>query len=143
MFEIRKEIVNEVGNVQHSEHTVFINCNKTDDINPLINSYYNLAKANSLYYKLRAIPNYVRYVFIYKNALNIDEAIKLVDTDIKTEVDKANNYIKIANNAYKISNSKRGIKDKSLIINEIDVKDYMWSSKCVNDRGKYVVVNWV
>lgn len=141
MFEIRKEVVNSIGNVQRSEQIGFVDCTKEDVINRLAKTYYNLAKANTLYYKVRGQSYIVRYVFIYRALAKIDDAIKLAHADIKARVAEANDYIKTANAAYKESNKRRGLRDKSMIIKPIDIRDYMFGvSAGVIEDGYCVMV---
>lgn len=124
MFEIRKEIVNTIGNVQRSEHIGFVNCFKDDVINRLAKTYYNLARANTLYYKVRGQSYTVRYVFKYTVVADIDTVLKLANAEIKLNVANANEYIDTANLVYKQSNKRRGIKDKSLTIQKYKLEDY-------------------
>lgn len=126
MFEIRKEIVNAIGNVQRSEHIGFVNCSKDDVINRLAKTYYNLARANTLYYKVRGQSYTVRYVFIHKVVADINTVLKLANAEIKQNVANANEYIDAANLAYKQSNKRRGIRDKSLTMQKYKVEDYYW-----------------
>lgn len=129
MFEIRKEVVNSIGNVQRSEQIGFVNCTKDELIGSIANNYYNLARADTLYYKLRGQSYTVRYVFIYKSLATIADAVKHAKADIKARVDEANEYIKTANAAYKESNKKRGLRDKSMVLKPVDIKDFMWADK--------------
>ena len=124
MFEIRKEIVNAIGNVQRSEHIGFVDCSKDDVINRLAKTYYNLARANTLYYKVRGQSYTVRYVFKYTVVADANTVIKLANADIKLKVELANEYISTANAAYKQSNKRRGIRDKSLTMQKYKVEDY-------------------
>ena len=141
MFEIRKEIVNSIGNVQRSEQIGFVDCTKEDIVNRLAKTYYNLAKANTLYYKVRGQSYIVRYVFIYKAVANIETVIKLANAEVKLNVDCANEYIETANAAYKESNHKRGLKDKSMMLKPVDIKDFMWADKAgVVENGYMIVV---
>lgn len=140
MFEIRKEIVNSIGNVQRSEQIGFVDCTKEDIVNRLAKTYYNLAKANTLYYKLRGQSYIVRYVFIYKAVANIETVIKLANAEVKLNVDCANEYIKTANAAYKESNHKRGLKDKSMVLKPVDIKDFMWADKAGVVEDGYIIV---
>lgn len=139
MFEIRKEIVNSIGNVQHSEHIRFVNCDNEELLNALTDTYYHLAKANTLYYELRGQPYIVRYVFIACGVLSAETAIDIANADIKARVAEANDYIKSANTAYKKSNKRKGVKDDSMLLKPIDVKDFMWRGKSV-DKDRYVKV---
>ena len=124
MFEIRKEIVNAIDNVQRSEHIGFVDCSKDDVINRLAKTYYNLARANTLYYKVRGQSYTVRYVFKYTAVADANTVIKLANADIKLKVELANEYISTANAAYKQSNKRRGIRDKSLTMQKYKVEDY-------------------
>jgi hypothetical protein len=45
MFEIRKELVNAIGNIQRSEQICYVDCSKDDVIKHLAVPYYNLARA--------------------------------------------------------------------------------------------------
>ena len=107
----------------------FVNCTKDELISSIANNYYNLACADTLYYKLRGQSYTVRYVFIYKSLATIADAVKHANADIKARVDEANEYIKTANAAYKESNKKRGLKDKSMVLKPVDIKDFMWTDK--------------
>ena len=129
MFEIRKEIVNAIGNVQHSEHIGFVDCSKDDVINRLAKTYYNLARANTLYYKVRGQSYTVRYVFKYTAVADVNTVIKLANAEIKLNVANANEYIDAANLVYKQSNKRRGIKDKSLTMKKYKVEDYYWNNE--------------
>lgn len=129
MFEIRKEVVNAIGNVQSSEHISFVDCSKDVVINHLAAIYYNLARASTLYYKLRGQSYKVRYVFIYKPLIDVVDAFYFAKEEIKARVAEANNYIRVANAIYKESNRKRGLRDKSLELKPIDIKDFMWADK--------------
>lgn len=140
MFEIRKEIVNSIGNVQRSEQIGFVDCTKEDVINRLSKTYYNLAKANTLYYKIRGQSYTVRYVFIHKAVANIETAIKLANAEIRLNVDCANEYIKSANAVYKESNKKRGLRDKSMMLKPVDIKDFMWVDKAGIAEDGYVLM---
>ena len=124
MFEIRKEIVNAIGNVQRSDRIGFVNCSKDDVINRLAKTYYNLARANTLYYKVRGQSYTVRYVFKYTAVADINAVLKLANAEIKLNVANANEYIDAANAAYKQSNKRRGIRDKSLAMQKYKVEDY-------------------
>lgn len=124
MFEIRKEIVNAIGNVQRSEHIGFVNCSKDDVINRLAKTYYNLARANTLYYKVRGQSYTVRYVFKYTTVADTDTVLKLANAEIKLNVANANEYIDTANLVYKQSNKRRGIKDKSFTMQKYKLEDY-------------------
>lgn len=140
MFEIKKEVVNAIGNVQSSEHIGFVDCNEDDVINRLSKIYCNLARASTLYYKLRGKPYTVRYVFIYKNLASIADAVKFAKTNITARVDEANEYINTANAAYKESNKKRGLRNKSLILKPIDIRDFMWVDKAGVDKDGYCLM---
>lgn len=140
MFEIRKEVVNSIGNVQRSEQIGFVDCTKEDVINRLSKVYYNLAKANTLYYKLRGQSYIVRYVFIYKAVANIETVIKLANAEIKASVDAANDYIKTANAVYKKNQKQRGHKDMSMLIKPVDIRDFMWAKEAVVAEDGYVLM---
>lgn len=140
MFEIRKEVVNSIGNVQRSEQIGFVDCAKEDVINRLAKVYYNLAKANTLYYKLRGQFYIVRYVFIYKAVANIETVIKLANAEIKLNVIEANDYIKTANAVYKKSQKVRGHKDESMLIKPIDINDFMWAKEAGVAEDGYVLM---
>lgn len=133
MFEIRKEIVNAIGNVQRSEHIGFVDCSKDDVINRLAKTYYNLARASTLYYKVRGQSYTVRYVFVHTPLADINTVLKLANAEIKLNIANTNEYIDAANLAYKQSNKRRGIRDKSLIMRKYKVEDYYW------DDGKHVI----
>lgn len=140
MFEIRKEIVNSIGNVQRSEQIGFVNCTKDELINYILNNYYNLARADTLYYKLRGQSYTVRYVFIYKNLITIADTVNYTKANIKAHIDEANEYIKTANMAYKESNKRRGLRDKSMMLKPVDIKDFMWADKAGVDEDGYVLI---
>ena len=129
MFEIKKEVVNAIGNVQSSEHIGCVDCSKDVVINHLAAIYYNLARASTLYYKLRGQSYKVQYVFIYKPLIDVVDAVYFAKEEIKARVAEANNYIRVANAIYKESNRKRGLRDKSLELKSIDIKDFMWADK--------------
>lgn len=140
MFEIRKEVVNAIGNVQSSEHIGFVDCSEDDVINRLSKIYCNLARANTLYYKVRGQSYTVRYVFVHTAVADINTALKLANAEIKLNIANANEYIADANRAYKHSNHKRGIIDNSMLLTAIDVNDYLWDSNEVNDKGSVIVI---
>lgn len=140
MFEIRKEVVNTIGNVQSSEIIGYVDCNLEDIINRLSKIYCNLARANTLYYKLRGQSYTIRYIFINTPLADIDTVIALAKADIKVKVEYANDYIEEANRAYKYSNRKRGIVDNSMLLDKIDVNDYLWNSNEVNDKSSVIVI---
>lgn len=137
MIEIRKEIVNGIGNVQHSEHITFVDCN----VNALfdnINWYYNkLAKAETKKYTLRGQDMYVRYVFRPVEVKSLDKAIAYAEVKVREVIADCNNYIRQANRAYTISNRRRGIADKSLTIKEITVGDLVFGGN--DDRYCFIV----
>lgn len=126
MFEIKREIVNSIGNVQRSECIGFVDCTKDELINVLANNYHKLACADTLYYKLRGQSLTVRYRFIYRNLMSIADAISASNTEIAYRVAEANDYIREANAAYKESNRRRGIKDNSLAIKPVVFKEFDW-----------------
>lgn len=140
MFEIRKEIVNGIGNVQRSEQVGYVDCSKDVVIKHLATSYYNLARASNLYYKLRGQSYKVRYVFIYKPLVDVISAAHFAKEEIKARVAEANDYVRVANAAYKESNHKRGLKDKSLELKPINIKDFMWADKAGVDEDGYVLM---
>ena len=140
MFEIRKEIVNGVGNVQRSEQVAYVDCSKDVVIKHLATPYYNLARASTLYYKLRGQSYKVRYVFIYKPLIDVVDAAHFAKEEIKARVAEANDYVRVANSAYKESNRKRGLRDKSLELKPVDVKDYLWADKHGVDEAGYVLM---
>lgn len=136
MFEIRKEIVNAIGNVQRSEHIGFVNCSKDDIINRLAKTYYNLARANTLYYKVRGQSYTVRYVFKYTAVADVITVLRLANAEIKLNVANANEYIDTANLVYKQSNKQRGIRDKSLTMQKYKLEDYYWNNgEHLNEEG--------
>lgn len=140
MFEIRKEVVNGIGNVQYSEQVGYFNCSKDVVIKHLIVPYYNLARANTLHYKLRGQSYKVRYVFIHKPLIDVVDAAYFAKEETKLRVAEANDYVRVANAAYKESNRKRGIRDKSLELKPINVNDYLWTNKHGVDEDGYVLV---
>lgn len=140
MFEIRKEVVNSIGNVQRSEQIGCVDCSKEAVIKHLATPYYNLARANTLYYKLRGQSYKVRYVFIYKPLIDVADAAHFAKEEIKARVAEANYYVRIANSAYKESNRKRGLKDKSLELKPVDIRDFMWANADGDDDTGYVLM---
>ena len=136
MIEIRKEIVNGVGNVQKSEHIAFVDCSIKTILNDAGQYYNTLAQVETKKYTLRGQDTYVRYVFEPVEVKSINKAIAYAEDKAKTVVDECNNYIRQANRAYSISNRRRGIADKSLAIKEITAADLMFGG---ND-SKYCVV---
>lgn len=126
MFEIKKEVVNSIGNIQRSERIGFVDCTKEELINVLANNYRKLACANTLYYKLRGQSLTVRYKFVYRNPMSIADAISTSNAEIAYRIDEANEYIRKANAAYKQSNRRRGIKDNSLAIKPVAFKEFNW-----------------
>lgn len=136
MIEIRKEIVNGIGNVQKSEHIAFVDC----FANPILNEfswYYNkLAQAETKKYTLRGQDTYVRYVFIPIDVSSFDKAIAYAEYKVREVIADCNDYIRQANRAYAMSNRRRGITDKSLAIKEITVGDLVFGE----DNAKYCVV---
>lgn len=136
MIEIRKEIVNGVGNVQKSEHVAFVDCNTGVILNEFSWFYNKLAQAETKKYTLRGQDTYVRYVFQPIEVKSINKAVAYAEDKAKAVVDECNNYIRQANRAYSISNRRRGIADKSLALEEITAADLMFGD---ND-GKYCVI---
>ena len=136
MIEIRKEIVNGVGNVQKSEHVAFIDCHLNAVLNNIGYHYNKLAKVETKAYSLRGQDTYVRYVFQPIEVKSINKAVAYAEDKAKAVVDECNNYIRQANRAYSISNRRRGIADKSLALEEITAADLMFGD---ND-GKYCVI---
>ena len=136
MVEIRKEIVNGVGNVQRTEHVAFVDCHLNAVLNNIGYHYNKLAKVETKAYSLRGQDTYVRYVFQPVEVKSINKAVAYAEDKAKAVVDECNNYIRQANRAYSISNRRRGIADKSLALEEITVADLVFED---ND-GKYCVV---
>ena len=136
MIEIRKEIVNGVGNVQRTEHVAFVDCNTGVILNEFSWFYNKLAQAETKKYTLRGQDTYVRYVFEPVEVKSINKAVAYAEDKAKAVVDECNNYIRQANRAYSISNRRRGIADKSLALEEITVADLVFGE---ND-GKYCVI---
>ena len=136
MVEIRKEIVNGVGNVQRTEHVAFVDCNTGVILNEFSWFYNKLAQAETKKYTLRGQDTYVRYVFEPVEVKSINKAVAYAEDKAKAVVDECNNYIRQANRAYSISNRRRGIADKSLALEEITVADLVFGE---ND-GKYCVI---
>ena len=136
MIEIRKEIVNGVGNVQKSEHVAFVDCNTGVILNEFSWYYNKLAQAETKKYTLRGQDTYVRYVFQPIEVKSINKAVAYAEDKAKAVVDECNNYIRQANRAYSISNRRRGIADKSLALEEITAADLVFGD---ND-GKYCVI---
>lgn len=144
MFEIKMEIVNSAGNVQRSKRIGFVNCTKDELINVLANNYCKLACANTLYYKLRGQSLTVRYRFIHRNSMSIDEAISASNAEIAYRVAEANDYIREANAAYKESNRRRGIRDNSLAIKPVVFREFDWGKwenvDCNGNNDKGVII---
>ena len=136
MVEIRKEIVNGVGNVQRTEHVAFVDCNTGVILNEFSWFYNKLAQAETKKYTLRGQDTYVRYVFQPIEVKSINKAVAYAEDKAKAVVDECNNYIRQANRAYSISNRRRGIADKSLALEEITAADLVFGE---ND-GKYCVI---
>lgn len=136
MIEIRKEIVNGVGNVQKSEHIAFVDCFTGVILNEFSWFYNKLAQAETKKYTLRGQDTYVRYVFQPVEVISLDKAVAYAEYKVKAVVDECNNYIRQANRAYSISNRRRGIADKSLALKEITAADLVFGE---ND-SKYCVV---
>lgn len=136
MIEIRKEIVNSIGNVQHTEHVAFVDCFINDIFDKLSWHYNKLTQAETKQYILRGQDIYVRYVFQPIEVKSLDKAIVYAEIKAKEVITDCNNYIRHANRAYMMSNKRRGIKDKSLAIKEITIGDLVFSK---ND-AKYCVV---
>lgn len=138
MIEIRKEIVNGIGNVQKSEHFAFIDC-LTDAMLNTIGWYYNkLAQAETKKYTLRGQDTYVRYVFQHIEVNSIDKAIAYAENKMKEVIADCNDYIRQANRAYSISNKRRGLRDKSLVIKEITLADLVFGE---NNAKYYIIVD--
>lgn len=138
MIEIRKEIVNGVGNVQRTEHIAFIECNANAILNNVSKCYNRLAQAETKKYTLRGQDTYVRYVFETVKVLSLYKAIAYAEDKTKTAVDECNNYIRQANRAYSISNRRRCIADKSLAIKEITASDIMFGKT----DAKYCIIDY-
>lgn len=136
MIEIRKEIVNGVGNVQKSEHVAFVDCHLNAVLNNIGYHYNKLAKVETKAYSLRGQDTYVRYVFQPIEVKSINKAVAYAEDKAKAVVDECNNYIRQANRAYSISNRRRGIADKSLALEEITAADLVFGE---ND-GRYCVI---
>lgn len=136
MIEIRKEIVNGVGNVQKSEHVAFVDCNTGVILNEFSWYYNKLAQAETKKYSLRGQDTYVRYVFQPVEVQSLDKAVAYAEYKVKEIIADCNNYIRQANRAYSISNRRRCIADKSLAIKEITAADLVFGE---ND-GKYCVI---
>lgn len=126
MIEIRKEIVNGVGNVQKSEHITFVDCHLNAVLNNIGYHYNKLAKVETKAYSLRGQDTYVRYVFETVEIKSINKAIAYAEDKTKIAVDECNNYIRQANRAYSISNRRRCIADKSLALKEITAADLVF-----------------
>lgn len=127
MIEIRKEIVNGIGNVQRSEYITFIDCFIDENFNTLSWHYNKLAQAETKKYTLRGQNTYVRYIFVLIETKSINKAINYAEVKTKEAIAECNNYIRHANRAYIMSNKKRGIIDKSLVIKEITAGDLLFS----------------
>lgn len=136
MIEIRKEIVNGIGNVQRTEHVAFVECNINAILNNIGYHYNKLAKVETKTYSLRGQDTYVRYVFQPVEVKSINKAVAYAEDKTKAVVDECNNYIRQANRAYSISNRRRCITDKSLAIKEITASDIMFGKT----DAKYCIV---
>lgn len=136
MIEIRKEIVNGVGNVQKSEHIAFVDCHLNAVLNNISYHYNKLAKVETKAYSLRGQDTYVRYVFEPVEAKSINKAVDYAEDKTKAAVADCNNYIRQANRAYSINNKRRGITDKSLAIKEITASDILFAKA----DSKYCVI---
>ena len=136
MIEIRKEIVNGIGNVQHTEHIAFVNCFVDITLTELRLYYNKLAQAETKKYTLRGQNTYVRYVFEFVEVKSIDKAIAYAEDKVKEVIADCNDYIRQANRAYEISNRRRCITDRSLAIKEITVADLVFGE----NSAKYCVV---
>ena len=136
MIEIRKEIVNGVGNVQRTEHIAFVDCNINAVLNNISQHYNTLAQVETKVYTLRGQNTYVRYVFETIGVKSVNNAIAYAEDKTKATVDECNNYIRKANRAYSISNRRRCIADKSLAIKEITIADLVFNKT----DAKYCVV---
>lgn len=129
MFEIRKEIVNSIGNVQHYEIITYLNCDNHDNITPLVKDFNRVAQAETIKYKLRGQDLYVRYCFIYKPLSSYAELAKRAFKLINEAVDVANRTVHDANANYKYSARKRHIKaddaiEKRYSVQQCLEKDY-------------------
>ena len=138
MIEIRKEIVNGVGNVQKSEHIAFVDCNANAILNEFSWYYNKLAQAETKQYSLRGQDTYVRYVFQPVEVISLDKAVAYAEVKARKVIADCNNYIRQANRAYSISNKRRGITDKSLAIKEITAADLVFSKA----DSKYCVITY-
>lgn len=136
MIEIRKEIVNGVGNVQRTEHVAFVDCHLNAVLNNIGYHYNKLAQVETKKYSLRGQDTYVRYLFQPLEVKSISKTIAYAEDKAKAAVDECNNYIRQANRAYSISNRRRCIADKSLAIKEIIAADLMFAKS----DSKYCVV---
>lgn len=136
MIEIRKEIVNGIGNVQRTEHIAFVDCHLNAVLNNISYHYSKLAKVETKTYSLRGQDTYVRYVFEPVEVKSINKAVAYAEDKTKAAVDECNNYIRQANRAYSISNRRRGIADKSLALKEITATDLMFAKA----DSKYCIV---
>lgn len=136
MIEIRKEIVNGVGNVQKSEHISFVDCFADAVLNEFSWYYNKLAQAETKQFTLRGQDTYIRYVFQPVEVISLDKAVAYAEVKARKVIADCNNYIRQANRAYSISNKRRGIIDKSLVIKEITASDVMFSKA----DSKYCVV---
>lgn len=136
MIEIRKEIVNGIGNVQRTEHIAFVDCHLNAVLNNISYHYSKLAKVETKTYSLRGQDTYVRYVFQSVEVISLDKAVAYAEVKARKVIADCNNYIRQANRAYSISNKRRGIADKSLAIKEITAADLVFSKA----DSKYCIV---
>lgn len=138
MIEVKRLVINSAGNVRESRVTAFVDCTEEEANTVLAAHYSALAKVESLYYKLRGQSYIVKYLFVYKDLYSLDIAISNANTGISKNITEANRYIAYSNTAYKMSNSRRGIKDNSMIINKVELKDFIYDVECRVVDGKYV-----
>lgn len=139
MYNIERQIINSVGNIQCSEHVAFIDATTADIIEDVSKHYNALARAETLRYKLTGQDYYIRYAFKKLKILSINHANNNAINLINAEVKAANEYINRANRAYSISNKRRMIADDSLKLKPVRVDDIMFghydSKHCIIDTG--------
>lgn len=125
MFEIRKEIVNSAGNVQHYKIIAHLDCDNHDNITPLVKDFNRAAQAETVKYKLRGQDLYVRYCFIYKPLTSYAELAKYAFKLINEAVDAANRTVHDANANYKYSARKRHIKADDVVEKKYNVQQFL------------------
>ena len=94
MIEIRKEIVNGVGNVQRTEHVAFVDCDADAILNEFSWYYNKLAQAETKQFTLRGQDTYVRYVFQPVEVISLDKAVAYAEVKARKVIADCNNFEK-------------------------------------------------